>query len=163
MTRSGLFLCVLLWCLPSANASEGADALFAATLTGLDGQAAPLSVWKGVPLMVNFWARWCAPCRQEIPAIGKLRARHHAEGLEVIGIAIEDDAEAVRDFVRAYEMSYPVFVAKEKSTALMRALGNGRALLPFTVFIDRQGQMVGRKLGPLNGAELDAAAQRLLP
>lgn len=162
MTRSGLFLCALLLCVPSAYAAENADALFSATLTALDSRPAPLSVWKDKPLMVNFWARWCAPCRQEIPAIIKLRARRHAEGLEVIGIAVEEDAEAVKDFVKAYEMSYPVFVAKEQGTSLMRALGNGKALLPFTVFIDRRGQIVGSKLGAMNSAELDAAAQVVL-
>lgn len=142
--------------------ADSADPLFAATLSDLDDKPAAMAAYKGRPLIVNFWARWCGPCREEIPELAKIRAKHKARGLEVVGIAIEDRAESVRDFANAYEIDYPVVLAKDKGLALMQALGNTRAGLPFTVVVSRQGNIVSRKLGVMRKADLDAAAEALL-
>jgi len=135
--------------------------LFAATLSNLDDQPVALGRYKGKPLVVNFWARWCGPCRAEIPELIKFRAAHKGK-IEVLGIGIEDKAEPAREFAKAYEMDYPVFIAKEQGFPLMKALGNTKAGLPFTVFIDGNGQVVQIKLGLLKKADLDAAAVQLL-
>lgn len=132
--------------------------LFAATLSDAADKPVALSIYKGKPLIVNFWARWCAPCREEIPDLLQTRARHKASGLEVIGVAIEDNAEPVREFAKAYDIDYPVVLAKAKGIDLMKALGNNRAGLPFTVAIDRQGRMVVLKLGRMKRADFEAAA-----
>lgn len=156
-------LCVLVaafW--SSLGCAQTTDALFAATLTGLDDKPAALAQWKGKPLIVNFWARWCGPCKTEIPELIKLRQRYRAKGLEVIGIAIEDKTEPVRDFAKAYEMDYPVLLGKDQGLELMRTLGNTRMGLPFTVAIDRHGKLVRIKLGAIKGDELAAAAEDAL-
>lgn len=136
--------------------------LFGATLSDLDDKPVALEKFKGKPLIVNFWARWCGPCRQEIPALAKLRKAHRKAGLEVIGIGLEDKPEAVREFAKAYEMDYPVLLAKDKGIPLMQALGNGKGGLPFTIAIDRQGRMVSKRLGIMHQADLDAAAEAAL-
>lgn len=135
--------------------------LFAATLNDLDDKPVAMSRYKGKPLVVNFWARWCGPCRAEIPELIKFRAQHKGK-IEVLGIGIEDKAEPAKDFAKAYEMDYPVFVAKEKGISLMQALGNNKGGLPYTLFIDRNGQVFESKMGQIRQADLDKVTERLL-
>jgi thiol-disulfide isomerase/thioredoxin len=111
-------------------------------------------------MIVNFWARWCGPCRAEIPELVALHAR--GAGVDIVGINIEQDLEPVRDFARAYEINYPVRVAREGGLELMRALGNPNAGLPFTLVLDKRGAVVALRLGLLTRAHLDAAVQRAL-
>ena len=135
--------------------------LFAATLNDLDDKPVALERYKGKPLIVNFWARWCGPCRVEIPELIAIRKAHKGK-LEVLGIGIEDKADAAKEFAKAYEMDYPVFVAKEKGIPLMQALANTRGGLPFTIVIDARGQVVQKKLGIMKKADLEAAAELAL-
>ena len=144
-----------------AHAGSG-EPLFAAMLSGTDDKPVALAGLRGKPLIVNFWARWCAPCRVEIPELTKTQEKYRKRGLTVIGIGLEDKAESVRDFMKAYEMDYTVLLAKSGGIELMQALGNTRAGLPFTVAIDRRGEIVASKLGAMNRAELDAAAEAAL-
>lgn len=147
-----------------AQAAEGIEtkAFFASTLVGVDGRAVPMEQFRGRPLVVNFWARWCGPCREEIPELVRLQGEQAVDGIEVIGVALEDDAGRVRDFARAYDMSYPVVLAARDGIALMKTLGNDKAGLPFTVYIGRDGSPVGSKLGVVRRADLDAAVETLL-
>lgn len=144
-----------------AQENTSAAPLMAATLWDMDDKLVALERFKGKPLIVNFWARWCGPCRAEIPELTKLRASHKGK-LEVIGIGIEDKPDAVREFAKAYDMDYPVLLAKDKGIPLMQAVGNPKGGLPFTIAIDRNGQIVSRKLGLMKKADLDAAAELLL-
>lgn len=137
------------------------DALFASTLNDLDDKPVALARYKGKPLIVNFWARWCGPCRAEIPELIKVRQAHKGK-LEVLGIGLEDKAEPAKEFAKAYDMDYPVFVAKDKGIPLMQALGNTKGGLPYTLFIDRHGQVVGQKMGLVRKADLDAHLDALL-
>lgn len=135
--------------------------LFAATLNDLDDKPVALERYRGKPLIVNFWARWCGPCRVEIPELIAIR-QAHKDKLEVLGIGIEDKADAAKEFARAYEMDYPVFVARDKGIPLMQALGNTKGGLPFTIVIDRNGQVVQKKMGIMKKADLEAAAELAL-
>jgi thiol-disulfide isomerase/thioredoxin len=135
--------------------------LFAATLNDLDDKPVALDRYKGKPLIVNFWARWCGPCRVEIPELIAIRKAYKGR-LEVLGIGIEDKADAAKEFAKAYEMDYPVFVARDKGIPLMQALGNTKGGLPFTIVIDRNGQVVQKKMGIMKKADLDAAAELAL-
>lgn len=144
-----------------AHAREDMDTtpLFGATLSDLNDRPAALSALKGKALIVNFWARWCSPCRTEIPLLSGIQRRN--PGVKVIGIAIEDQAEAVKEFSRAYEIPYALYLAKDQGIDLLRAMGDEQAGLPYTLGIDRAGKVVFRKLGPLTPADMKAALARL--
>jgi thiol-disulfide isomerase/thioredoxin len=130
-------------------------------LNDLDDKPVALERYRGKSLIVNFWARWCGPCRVEIPELIAIRRANKGK-LEVLGIGIEDKADAAKEFAKAYEMDYPVFVAREKGIPLMQALGNTKGGLPFTIVIDRNGQVVQKKMGIMKKADLDAAAELAL-
>lgn len=147
--------------LAAADELPSSAPLFAATLNDVDDKPVALERYKGKPLVVNFWARWCGPCRAEIPELIKFRAAHKGM-IEVLGIGIEDKAEPAKEFAKAYDMDYPVFVAKEKGIPLMQVLGNTKAGLPYTLFIDRNGQVVQKKMGIVKKADLDAVQDTLL-
>jgi len=135
--------------------------LFAATLSNMDDKPVALERYKGKPLVVNFWARWCGPCRVEIPELTKVQRQMKDKGLVVVGIGLEDKSETVREFARAYEMEYTVLLAKDQGLPLLRALGNMKAALPYTLAIDRNGKVVSTKLGLMTKADIDAALARL--
>lgn len=159
-----LFSALIFACFSALTAADempSSAPLFAATLSDLDDKPVALERYKGKPLVVNFWARWCGPCRAEIPELIKFRAQHKGK-IEVLGIGIEDKAEPAKEFAKAYEMDYPVFVAKEKGIPLMQALANTKAGLPYTLLIDRNGQVIQKKMGLIKKADLDAAAEKLL-
>jgi thiol-disulfide isomerase/thioredoxin len=131
------------------------SALFAAALIDLDGQPTTLSKYRGKPLIVNFWARWCGPCKVEIPELVSLQKRD--TGVEVLGLNLENNAATVRDFSFAYDVNYPVFLTREPGLALMRSLGNQKTVLPFTVVLNRHGAIVGSHIGAMTRDTLDAA------
>lgn len=136
------------------------EALFAATLYDLANQPVKFAARRGQPMIVNFWARWCPPCRVEIPELVALQQRK--TGVEVIGINIESDPAPVRDFSRAYDINYPVLLTRESGIDLMRALGNSKAGLPFTIVLNREGKVVASRLGAMTREQLDVAVERAL-
>jgi thiol-disulfide isomerase/thioredoxin len=146
----------------TAQEMPASTPLFTTPLWDAQDKPVNLEKYKGKPLIINFWARWCGPCRAEIPELIKIRAKNKAKGLEVIGIGIEDEAEPVREFMAANAMDFPVLIAKEKGIPLMQSLGNSRGGLPYTLLIDRQGKVIGAKLGMMRKADLEAAAEALL-
>ena len=146
--------------LVSAQDMPSSAPLFAATLNDLDDKPVALERYKGKPLIVNFWARWCGPCRAEIPELIKFRNAHKGK-VEVLGIGIEDKAEPAKEFAKAYDMDYPVFVAKDQGIPLMQALGNTKAGLPYTLFIDRHGNVIQRKMGVVRKPDFDSVQEAL--
>lgn len=140
--------------------AEG-GALGAASFPDLEGKTRKLSEWRGRVLVCNFWATWCAPCREEIPLLVELRERRFPKGVEVVGIAI-DNAAKVSQFRSSFKIPYPLLLAEGDGLDLMRQLGNENGGLPYTVVADRQGKIVHRKLGALKPGELDRIVAPLL-
>jgi len=134
---------------------RGDDVLRSASLIDLDGKLRHLAEWEGRILVWNFWATWCTPCREEIPLLIAVREKYRVLGLEIVGIAV-DNAAKVREFSLSFAIPYPILLAEADGLDLMRKLGNSSGGLPYTVFIDRQGDQVHRKLGALNQGDLDA-------
>ena len=120
--------------------------LMAAQLTGLDGKAQPLEQWRGKVLVVNFWATWCAPCREEIPGFVKFQEQYGAQGVQFVGIAI-DTPERVAPYIKEIGINYPVLVGGIETMDFARQIGNRAGVLPFTVVLDRTGKVVTTLVG----------------
>jgi thiol-disulfide isomerase/thioredoxin len=110
-----------------------------------------LSEWQGRPLMVNFWATWCDPCRREIPLLKSLRKERAGESLEIVGIAV-DFRDAVIQYARSIGIDYPVLIGEKDGIAAIDALGMETAF-PFTVFADSKGRIFTVKVGELHRDE----------
>jgi thiol-disulfide isomerase/thioredoxin len=121
------------------------------TLADRDGVSRSLKDWKGHPVIVNFWATWCGPCRDEIPLLKTLRNERRSEQLEVVGIAI-DSRDAVLKYARDIGMDYPILIGEEAGYAAAEAFGVA-LVLPFSVFADAQGRIVTLKIGELHANE----------
>lgn len=155
-----------LWaCSPGAEKPPAAPStapLFAARLLDSGGGMVSLEKWRGQPLLVNFWARWCEPCRVEIPELQRLHGEWGGRGLVVLGVALEDSPMEVRQFAARLDMQYPALLSGDKGNALMQALGNQQLALPFTLAINRQGQIVGQRIGLLRREQAEALADAAL-
>jgi thiol-disulfide isomerase/thioredoxin len=140
----------------SRDAEAAVDELRRLTLPDVEGRPRSLSDWRGKVLVVNFWATWCEPCREEIPALMRARRKYAANGLEVVGIAL-DSAGKVRVFASELQIDYPLLIGSLETIDLSRRLGNRLGALPYTVVLDRTGQVVFTRLGGVSDAQLDAA------
>lgn len=152
------------WTSSAADTGDGrirADAVFAARLPTPSGGTESLEQWRGRVLVVNFWATWCAPCREEIPVFIQMQKRLGARGLQFVGIAI-DRPEPVSAFQREFGMNYPVLLGGVETMELMRSTGNRMGVLPYTLIIDRAGWIAESKIGGLKEAQLEAMLERLL-
>lgn len=139
----------------------GLAALMAARLPDLDGNAQPLDQWRGKIVVVNFWATWCAPCREEIPLFVKLQNKYGDRGLQFVGIAI-DQPEKVRPYAAELGMNFPVLIGGIDAIGLTRTLGNRAGVLPFTVVLDRSGKAVQKQVGAVKEAQTEALLAGLL-
>jgi len=135
------------------------DTLPDITLADRDGKPTKLSSFAGRPLMVNFWATWCAPCRREIPLLNKIRMQRQAQNAEIVGIAV-DFREDVLAFVKNTPLSYPLLIGEEDGLAAAEAFGMGMGF-PFSVFADSQNRILTIKIGELHEDEANFAFDRL--
>ena len=126
----------------------------------LEGKTIALSDWAGTWRVVNFWATWCAPCREEIPAFVAIRTQFAPKELTIVGIAI-DQRELVKPFAESLGINYPLLLGGGDTLDLMRLLGNTSGALPFTVFIDPAGRVVDQHLGPLTQPSLSEKLAKL--
>jgi thiol-disulfide isomerase/thioredoxin len=143
------------------QSQSGAAGLLSAPFTDLAGRTRRVAEWKGRVLVCNFWATWCAPCREEIPLLSAAREKFAPNGVEILGIAI-DVAAKVQEFVKSVAIGYPVLLAGGEGLDVMRDLGNPSGALPFTVILDRDGALAHRKLGLLKRPDLEAVLTRLI-
>ena len=132
---------------------QTATTLLALTLPDMAGTEMPLAEWRGQLLIVNFWATWCAPCREEMPEFVRLQTEFGAKGLQFVGIAV-DDADKVRQFAAEIGLNYPALIGGHGAMELSRTLGNRVMALPFTVIVSRDGRIAHTQLGPLKGDQL---------
>lgn len=138
-----------------------AEAVFSARLADLKGGVQTLAPWRGRVLVVNFWATWCAPCREEIPLFVRMQERYGTQGLQFVGIAI-DQADPVAEFAREFRINYPLLLGGLETLELVRLAGNRAGVLPYTLVIDRSGSLASRELGGLKEPRLEALIQPLL-
>ena len=108
---------------------------------------------QGQPLVLNFWATWCPPCVKEMPELDRFVQQYASAGWQVLGLAIDQKAP-VQQFLQRHPVSFPTALAGPDGLALVRELGNPAGGLPFTVVFSAAGEVVQRKLGATDLAEL---------
>ena len=119
------------------------------------GGTVAMQSFQGRPLLVNFWATWCAPCVEELPLINDFYRQNKANGWQVIGLAV-DKLASVQTFLQKMPLDFPVGMAGLGGTELSRALGNLVGGLPFSVVLGGDGSLMQRKMGRLTPADLSA-------
>lgn len=161
-TAAGAFL--FQWHAGSGSASNPAETgklMLAARLPGLDGKPQSMDQWRGSVLVVNFWATWCTPCREEIPAFIKLQDQYRERGVVFVGIAV-DQKDKVDSYAREFGINYPVLVGGLETMELARQAGNTKSVLPFTLVLDRNARAVSSDIGAIKPERLEATLKRLL-
>jgi len=150
------------WVAPRVLRGDGSRSeLASARFRDLTGTERRVSEWEGRIVVCNFWATWCAPCREEIPMLVAVRETWKEKGVEVLGIGI-DTADKILEFQKSLSISYPLLIGNGASIELMRRLGNLAGALPFTVILDRAGRLVGSKLGEVKREELEGQLRELV-
>jgi len=115
-------------------------------LHDLAGTPHSLAEWRGKVVVLNFWATWCPPCREEMPEFSRLQQELGGQGLQFVGAAI-DDPEEVRTFLKDNPINYPILLGDERVQHWADQLGNHLSVLPFSVVFDRTGQPVATHTG----------------
>jgi thiol-disulfide isomerase/thioredoxin len=131
------------------------------TLVDLDGKAHKLAEWSGKVLVLNFWATWCPPCREEMPAFVALQQELGGQGLQFVGVAIDDPIE-VRAYLDRHPVNYPILVGDADVPAWADSLGNQLSALPFSVVFDREGRLAHAHTGLFRRERLMEKVQPLL-
>lgn len=145
--------------LSPAQEQAQADAVMGLTLPDLDGRPQAIAQWRDKILVVNYWASWCAPCVEEIPAFSRLQRQYAAQGVQFVGIGI-DNVENMQAFVKATPISYPLLVADPAASQMPGLQIKG---LPFTLVIGPDGRVKSSRLGRLDESRLNSILQRLAP
>lgn len=142
------------------NSAEVSASKVDFALPDLDGSTRQFSEWDGKHRIVNFWATWCAPCRREIPLLKQTQAKHAADGIQVIGIAV-DFTEDVIAYAEQAEFNYPVLVGQEDAMAVAESSGVEFIGLPFTMIVTADGTLAGVHLGEIHAPQVDAIVEQL--
>jgi thiol-disulfide isomerase/thioredoxin len=122
-------------------------------LRDLGGKMHDLTSYRGHPIVLNFWASWCLPCREEMPALDRAQQRHGAGGVTVIGVAM-DQPVPVRAFLAAHPVSYPIVLGQLSHPSSAYRFGDVGDVLPYSVLIGADGRVVAQHAGPLDDAQL---------
>ncbi|MGA7295151.1 MAG: TlpA disulfide reductase family protein [Terriglobales bacterium] len=128
------------------------------SLPDLSGQKLTLSSYRGKVVLLDFWATWCDPCRDEIPRFVDLQNKYGAQGLQIIGVSMDDGPEPVREFYQRYKMNYPVVMGDAKTGELY----GGILGLPIAFLIGRDGRIIKKHIGATNISILETEITDLL-
>lgn len=137
----------------AAPMSPAASAFWSARFERPLGGELVVAELRGRPLLLNFWATWCAPCVKELPEIAQFEREFKAKGWRVMGLAV-DAPTPVREFLQKLPLDFPIGLAGLTGTDLTRTLGNSQGGLPFSVAFGASGEVIWRKLGATSLAEL---------
>ena len=128
-------------------------------LSTLDGKTVKLSDFRGKAVLLNFWATWCEPCKVEMPWFAELQNKYGAQGLQVLGVAMDDaGVKDIAEFAKKLGVNYPILIGKE-------AVGDqygGIPYLPSSFYIGRDGKVVDRIFGLVSRSEIEADIQKAL-
>lgn len=144
---------------PPAALSPAASAFWAGRFERPEGGELIAADLRGKPLLLNFWATWCAPCVKELPELAQFEREFKPAGWQVVGLAV-DAPTPVREFLKKLPIDFPVGMAGLTGTELARTLGNTQGGLPFSVAFAASGELIWHKLGATNLEELRLLAAR---
>ena len=126
------------------------------TLPDMQGHERQLSNWAGKLRLINFWATWCVPCRREIPLLKEIQATHGNNGIQVIGIAV-DDPEPVAAYAAEIGFNYPILIGGEEAIAAAEGFGVDFMAMPLTFIVSPDGELLNAHVGEFKSSDADAA------
>lgn len=154
MSSRGLWLGAFFLCVPACSRDGGPPARVEVGLEAppyaartLSGDSVSLALLRGKPVLLNVWATWCLPCKEEIPFLESLHGKHAAEGLQIVGVSVDarGDESKIEQFARDFRMTYPIWRdPDERVNSRFLAIG-----VPSTYLIDRNGILRWKHLGTL--------------
>ncbi len=147
--------------MPSEKKAPSTAPLYATMMNDPDGRPQSLKQFQDKTIVLNFWATWCEPCREEMPELSKVYAENKSKNLVVVGIAI-DEEKAVKSYLKQTKVAYPIFVDEDKGVILSKNLGNNEGILPYTIIINSDGNIQKTILGRVHKDQLDAILKPLL-
>ncbi|MEO8385115.1 MAG: TlpA disulfide reductase family protein [Betaproteobacteria bacterium] len=136
--------------------------IYAAKFPDAQGRTQSLAQWENRLLVINFWATWCGPCKEEIPILKNLQAKFGGQGLQIVGIAADTQSN-VANFGKNVDINYPLLVAETGAIEFSRRMGNRLGLLPHTLILRPAGEVVYSKLGLISEVEMVAIITKNLP
>jgi len=139
----------------TTSATIGFPTVAATAFPDVEGRPQSLGQWQGKLLVVNFWATWCAPCREEMPIFDAIHQKYSAKNVQIVGIAA-DTASKVTEFQKSTPVRYPLLVGPTDAMELSKRLGNRIGVLPHTVIFSADGKLLLAKLGPFTKVELES-------
>ena len=142
--------------------SAGPGVIYATKFPDAQGQSQALAQWDRRLLVVNFWATWCGPCKEEMPLLKKLQSEFGDRGLQIVGIAADTQSN-VANFGKNIGINYPLLVAETGAIDFSRRLGNRLGLLPHTLVLRPGGEIIFSRLGPVTEAEMAEIFTKNLP
>lgn len=145
----------------SESASSSTQKLFAASFPDENGKVQALKQWQGKVIVLNFWATWCPPCREEMPELSALNMQYQNKNVVVLGVST-DDVATVKKFTDETKLSYPLFAADMAGSDLATSLGNNQDVLPYTVIIKADGMVAKTFFGRLSMPILEETLKKLL-
>jgi thiol-disulfide isomerase/thioredoxin len=138
-----------------AHARKIGDAVGTIRRPDLAGTPRTLDEWRGKLVVLNFWASWCGPCREEMPLLDRTQQRLAGKNLQIVGVAV-DSAAATKEFLGRVPVGYPILIDDPKTGEdLAATLGNNRGVLPYTVLVGRDGHILARRFGNFTQTSLN--------
>ncbi|GAA5344695.1 thiol-disulfide oxidoreductase ResA [Planifilum fimeticola] len=128
-------------------------------LTTLDGKTVRLSEFRGKGVLINFWASWCKPCRDEMPAIQRVYERHRDKGLEVLGVNIAETGVTVDGFVRHLDLTFPILLDQNREVTQLYGIGP----IPSSIFVSPEGKVVRKVSGQMQEGQIESMVLEILP
>ncbi len=131
------------------------------TLAGLDGTEVSLSQFRGQPVLINFWASWCVPCREEMPELIRAYEAHKAEGFMVLGVNLtySDSLPDIQAFINEFNITFPVLLDTDGTVAQRLYQTPG---IPTSIFINRDGTIARIQVGVMNASQIDQYVRQIL-